>query len=124
MPALRRHLDERGFGQVEVRETRHSYFPAWRTDPENPWVPWAIESVAATEGRRPIIVPNSAGGLPSDIFARNLNVPVMWVPHSYTGCCQHGPNEHVLHHIMEEGLKIMTGLFWDLGGDGAPATRL
>ncbi len=124
LPALRRHLDARGFPQVQIRETDHSFFPASRTDPENPWVPWAARSLEETQGRRPIIVPNSAGGLPSDIFASNLHVPTLWVPHSYTGCCQHGPNEHVLHHIMREGLQIMTGLFWDLGTDGAPATSL
>ena len=46
-------------------------------------------------------------------------MPTLWVPHSYTGCSQHAPNEHVLPHLMKEGLEMMTGLFWDLG-DGFP----
>ena len=94
---------------------RRQIFPASRTDPQNPWVDWAVQSVARTERLKPIVAPNSAGGLPSDIFARNLGVPTLWIPHSYTGSCQHGPNEHILHHITREGLRIMTGLFWDLG---------
>ena len=52
-----------------------------------------------------------------------MGVPVLWVPHSYTGCCQHGPNEHVLAPIMRDGLRIMTGLFWDLGALDAPFGR-
>jgi hypothetical protein len=37
------------------------------------------------------------------------------VPHSYSGCSQHAPNEHLLAPIAREGLGIMAGLFWDLG---------
>ena len=44
-----------------------------------------------------------------------LGMATLWVPHSYAGCSQHAPNEHVLAPLMRDGLKIMTGLFWDLG---------
>lgn len=115
VPALRRHLDDHGFSQVKIKELPDGFFPASRTSPDNPWVGFATESIAKTQGQQPIVVPNSAGGLPSDIFARNLGVPTLWIPHSYTGSCQHGPNEHILHHITREGLRIMTGLYWDLG---------
>jgi len=37
------------------------------------------------------------------------------VPHSYASCSQHAPNEHLLGPVAKEGLRIMTGLFWDLG---------
>lgn len=112
--ALRAHLDEQGFPQVKIKELSDGFFPASRSDPASPWIPFAVASVTKTQ-ERPIVVPNSAGGLPSDIFARNLGVPTLWIPHSYTGSCQHGPNEHILHHITREGLRIMTGLYWDLG---------
>ncbi len=113
---LRTHLDAHGFDQVQVVEPEDNrYFPAQRTDPDNPWVRLTHDSVAATMGEAPIVVPNSAGGLPSRLFADHLGVPTIWLPHSYTGCKQHGPNEHVLDHLMRDGLKIMTGIFWDLG---------
>jgi hypothetical protein len=64
-------------------------------------------------------VPNLSGGLPSDIFS-DLGMPTIWVPHSYNGCLQHGPNEHLLLPIAREGLALMTGLFWDLGEEGGP----
>ena len=121
LPALREHLDSHGFSQVEIiRPATDMFFPASRTDPDSPWIDWAVTSIAATTGARPITVPNSAGGLPGELFAENLGVPTLWVPHSYTGCKQHGPDEHVLGPLMREGLRIMTGLFWDLGEDRAP----
>ena len=120
LPALRRHLDAHGFPQVEIRQVERNDFVAWRTDPDDPWVGWAKKSMARTAGQPPNIVPNSAGGLPSEIFGRNLGIPVMWVPHSYTGCCQHGPNEHILGPLTREGLQIMAGLFWDLGAGDTP----
>jgi hypothetical protein len=44
-----------------------------------------------------------------------LNLKTLWVPHSYAGCSQHAPNEHLLAPIAREGLGLMAGLFWDLG---------
>ncbi|AEM42817.1 M20/M25/M40 family metallo-hydrolase [Ketogulonicigenium vulgare] len=115
MPALREHLDRHGFHQVEITNLPLNRFPAWRTDPDNPWVDRVLDSIAATIGYAPTLMPNSSGGLPSEIFARHLNCPVIWIPHSYGGCKQHGPDEHVLQPLMREGLGIMAGLFWDLG---------
>ena len=54
------------------------------------------------------------------LFADVLGLPTIWVPHSYAGCSQHAPDEHLLAAIAREGLEIMTGLFWDLGADGPP----
>lgn len=68
-----------------------------------------------TLGYRPNLIPNSSGGLPSRIFADSLDVPVIWIPHSYGGCRQHGPDEHLLASTTREALSIMTGLFWDMG---------
>lgn len=115
LPALRRHLDARGFRQVTVAPADQPMFPAWRTDPDNPWVDWTLASVARTVGYPPLMVPNSSGGLPSAQFAHALDLPVLWIPHSYSGCRQHGPDEHAMRPILREGLQIMTGLFWDLG---------
>lgn len=115
IPALRAHLDRNGFQQVRIENLPQNRFPAWRTDPDNPWVERVIASVEKTMGNRPTLMPNSSGGLPSEIFARHLRCPVIWIPHSYGGCKQHGPDEHVLQPLMECGLGIMAGLFWDIG---------
>ena len=38
LPAVRRHLDRRGFPFVAVSPARDEVFPATRLDPDNPWV--------------------------------------------------------------------------------------
>jgi acetylornithine deacetylase/succinyl-diaminopimelate desuccinylase-like protein len=118
IPALRRHLDRHGFHQVEVRRGRSSIFHASRLDPTDPWVNWTKDSITRTIGRAPTILPNFGGSLPNDIFADVLHLKTLWVPHSYAGCSQHAPDEHLLASIAREGLALMAGLFWDLGDAG------
>jgi len=121
VPALRRHLEGLGFDSVRVEEGHAGELRASRLEPDHPWVRWAIESVTRTTGAPPAVLPNLGGSLPNDIFADVLGLPTIWVPHSYAGCSQHAPNEHLLAPIARQGLEIMAGLFWDLGED--PVTR-
>jgi acetylornithine deacetylase/succinyl-diaminopimelate desuccinylase-like protein len=120
IPALRRHLDRHDFQQVEVLQGEGGHFFASRLDPADPWVSWAENSMARTIGRAPTVLPNLGGSLPNDIFVDVLNLKTIWVPHSYAGCSQHAPNEHLLAPIAREGLGLMAGLFWDLGDADTP----
>ena len=43
------------------------------------------------------------------------DLPTLWLPHSYPGCLQHAPDEHLLAHIAREGLVLAAGLFHALG---------
>jgi acetylornithine deacetylase/succinyl-diaminopimelate desuccinylase-like protein len=123
IPALRRHLDRHGFPQVEVRRGGGGFFNASRLDPDDPWVRWAVASIERTTGHAPTILPNLGGSLPNDIFVDVLGLKTIWVPHSYAGCSQHAPDEHMLAPIAREGLGLMAGLFWDLGETGKPTLR-
>jgi acetylornithine deacetylase/succinyl-diaminopimelate desuccinylase-like protein len=120
LPALRRHLDAHGFAMVQLERATKGYFPATRLDPDHPWVRWAAASIAKTTGRAPAILPNLGGSLPNDIFAEDLGLPTVWIPHSYAGCSQHAPNEHLLAPVAREALGLMAGIYWDLGEVGAP----
>ncbi len=115
IPAVRAHLDARGFAAVGIVQGAMEPMAATRLDPDHPWVRWTSASVAATTGAPPAILPNLGGSLPNDCFAVVLGMPTIWVPHSYPACSQHAPNEHMLASVAREGLQIMTGLFWDLG---------
>lgn len=115
LPALRRHLVREGFANVMVTAAREGFFPATRLDPQHPWVKWAAGSLARTAGVRPAILPNLGGSLPNDVFADTLGLPTVWIPHSYAACSQHAPNEHLLAPVARDALRLMTGLFWDLG---------
>ena len=110
---LRDHLDQHGFTCVEVDVTLR--MAATRLDMTNPWVDWAARSVERTTGRAPTLLPNIGGAVPNDIFSDLLGLPTLWVPHSYPGCLQHAPDEHLLGPVAREGLRMMAGLFWDLG---------
>ena len=120
VPGLRRHLDERGFDMVEIAPAPDP-MAATRLDPEHPWARWVVASIDATSGKETAVLPNLGGSLPNDVFSEVLGLPTVWVPHSYASCSQHAPNEHILEGVSEEALRIMTGLFWDLGEPGTPA---
>ncbi len=115
IPALRRQLDRHGFHNVGVRPGSGGVFRASRLDPDDPWVNLVARSIEQTTARAPVILPNTGGSLPNDIFTDVLGLKTIWVPHSYTGCSQHAPDEHLLAPIAREGLGVMAGLFWDLG---------
>lgn len=110
---LRDHLDRYGFSMVDV--TVEHGMAATRLDPENKWVRWALKSLEETTGKKPALLPNLGGSLPNDAFADILGLPTIWIPHSYPGCAQHAPNEHILPPLMREAMQIMAGVFWDLG---------
>lgn len=116
--AVRDHLAKQGFGDIEVSEPE--IMNATRLDPDNAWVRFALASIERSTGCAPVLLPNLGGSLPNDVFAERLGLPTVWVPHSYPGCQQHAPDEHLLAPVARQALQLMSGLFWDLGEAGAP----
>ena len=123
LPALRRHLDRHGFSDVALTSTYEGYFRATRLDPDHPWVRFVADSLKTTGGRDPHVLPNLAGSLPNDRFTDILGLPTIWVPHSYGGCSQHAPDEHILLPISRDAIRLMAGLFWDIGEAQIPPTE-
>ena len=115
VPALQRHMLREGYPQVSVAAAREEPMHATRLDPDSKWVRWAVASIERTTGVKPAILPNLGGSLPNEVFADTLGLPTIWIPHSYSACSQHAPNEHMLGSIAREGLGIMAGIFWDMG---------
>ena len=115
LPALRRHLDAKGFDKVQIKPLDEAVFAATRLDPDHPWVTYVQASLQQTTGKPPHVLPNLAGSLPNDCFAEVLGLPTIWIPHSYLGCNQNAPDEHVLKSVCREAMQVMAGLFWDIG---------
>ena len=122
VPVLRKHLDAAGFPEVAI-EKAAVRLAASRTDPANPWVRFAAASMEKSLGRKVQVIPNASGGLPGYIFIDHLDVPLVWIPHSYNGCKQHGPDEHLLVPIARDGFAAFAGLWWDLGEGNTPPSR-
>ena len=119
--AIKRHFDQLGFSMIKVRAAQS--FAASRTDLGSPWIAWAANSIRQTTGKQPAVLPNFGGSLPNDVFSDVLGLPTIWVPHSYPGCSQHAPDEHILLSVTEEAMKVMAGLFWDLGDMPGPLQK-
>jgi acetylornithine deacetylase/succinyl-diaminopimelate desuccinylase-like protein len=118
---VRQHLDMHGYSMVSVR--LGTAFPASRTDPDHPWAQWGAESLRRVVGDKLAVLPNIGGSLPNYIFTDILGMPTLWIPHSYPGCNQHAPDEHILESNAREGLAMAIALFSDLGTPGRrPAT--
>jgi len=118
IPALREHLDTNGFHQVEIDtepQQNGARFSAARTEPDHPWVQFIRESLKRTTNSTPTILPSMGGSICNDLFTDLLGLPAIWIPHSYAGCSQHAPDEHVLIPVCRSALQTMTGLYWDIG---------
>jgi acetylornithine deacetylase/succinyl-diaminopimelate desuccinylase-like protein len=120
LPALRRHLDRAGFGMVEIVPAGEGAFRGTRTEPDHPWARWVRASIERTTGEAPDVIPQMGGSICNDVFTGILGIPAIWVPHSYAGCRQHAPDEHVLLPLCRDALGVMAGLWWDLGEPGTP----
>ena len=120
LPALRRHLDSHGFEAVRIEPSSEGYFPATRLELDHPWAQWTATSIQRSTGLSPAILPNLGGSLPNDAFSEILGLPTVWVPHSYPGCSQHAPDEHLLGSVARQALQMMAGLYWDLGETAVP----
>ena len=121
MSLLRAHLDKHGFTNIELISERDMMY-ATRLDPDHPWAQWAVASLRHTHEADIAVIPNLGGSLPNEVFADVLGLPTIWVPHSYAGCSQHAPNEHILEATSHSALRLMTGLWWDLGDGNTPFT--
>lgn len=125
LPALRAHLDQHGFGMIEVRQNtaRFGGFAAAATPPDHPWAVWARGALERTANTPPAVIPSMGGSICNELFTDLLDMPALWIPHSYAGCSQHAPDEHVLVPLCRSALRTMAGVYWDLGAGNVPSVQ-
>ena len=126
VPALERHLRARGLALVKVAPPpveNDGAFAASRTDPDHPWVTFVRGSIETSSIVTPAIIPSMGGSICNDIFTDDLGLPAIWIPHSYASCSQHAPDEHLLLPLARDALRLMAGLYWDIGDGRTPPRR-
>jgi len=122
LSALRTHLDKGGFEKVKINVPEGvAGFAASRTEPDHPWVTCIASSIKNTIGTDAAIIPSMGGSICNDLFTDLLELPAIWIPHSYAACSQHAPNEHILLSLTDSALRVMAGLYWDIGDGKVPA---
>lgn len=117
LPNLRAHLDTNGFDFVDIDEPELR-FPASSTPLSHPFAQFVLQSIEKTTGTRPGLLPSQGGSLPNHVFTDTLGVPAVWVPHSYPGCNQHAPDEHLPKAMLPGALSLMAGIYHDIGAVG------
>ncbi|MBS0241572.1 MAG: M20 family metallopeptidase, partial [Proteobacteria bacterium] len=116
IPALERHLMEKGHTLVKVAPppaSNDGLFRASQIEPDHPWAKFVAGSVQRSSNRPPVVIPASGGSICNDLFTHELEMPAVWVPHSYSSCSQHAPDEHILMPLMRSAAGLMAGIYWD-----------
>jgi hypothetical protein len=123
VPALRRHLEADGIDRVRIEPpppTTAAGYKASRTGPDDPWVEWVKGSITQTTNIPRNIILQTDGSIYNDLLTDRLGMPAIWIPHSYTECSHHVPNEHIQTPVSRNALGIMAGLYWDLAENTTP----
>lgn len=118
LDSVREHLAKLGFDRVKVEPppaSNNGRFYSSRTDPRHPFVQWMKGAVERSSNHPCGVLPNGGGSNMTYILQYLVGMPCVWLPLSYAGCSQHAPNEHMLKPLMREGLRHVTGIYWDLG---------
>jgi acetylornithine deacetylase/succinyl-diaminopimelate desuccinylase-like protein len=90
---LRKHLDERGFTDIEI-EPHHGELPSrWPSD--TPAAKAAVAACRATYGTDPVVYPLMAGSGPMAQVCDALGIPVVGFGSGNARSANHAPNENI-----------------------------
>lgn len=103
LEALRVHLDNGGFTDVEIRYLGGE--PPARTDPDDPFVELVVNAAIDVYSQPMQIVPITGGSGPNYAFKQYLNLPICTAGISYPGSKTHAPNENVRLDLYLKGAK-------------------
>ncbi len=93
LASLRRHLEERGFGDFEI--TPLSLEPAGRTSLDDPIVEVLAQTAREIYGVEPSLAPTQAGSGPFHLFSEELGIPTGSVGVGWHKANNHGPDESI-----------------------------
>ncbi|MGQ9630039.1 MAG: M20/M25/M40 family metallo-hydrolase [bacterium] len=102
---LRRHLDRRGFTDIEMIPLSGER-PA-KSPPDAPIVRTVVAAARDFYGKPPVVYPTLAGSGPMYPLSQALGIPAVGVGVGYPGSNAHAPNENIRIDDFIEGIKFM-----------------
>lgn len=110
---LRRHLDKRGFADIEIVPTHGGH--SAKTPSDAPIVQAAIGAVRAVYGQDPVVYPLMAGSGPMHPLTQALGTPAVSAGVGYAGSSAHAPNENIRLNDYFEGIRFVGELIRRFG---------
>jgi acetylornithine deacetylase/succinyl-diaminopimelate desuccinylase-like protein len=111
---LRRHLESRGFGDIEVRRLS-SAWPA-RTPIDDPFVEVVREAGRRVYSAEPLVVPTMAGTGPLYPFIKTLGLPTADCGVGYPESRIHAPDENIRLADFVRGTKHVAAILEQFAG--------
>ncbi len=110
---LRRHLDEKGFQDVQILNLGGD-LPA-RTDPDDPFVQVVVNAARDVFGHPMQLVPMTGGSGPSHPFVHVLGLPVATAGLGHPDSRAHAPNENIRLDLYLKHARHMARIISDFG---------
>jgi acetylornithine deacetylase/succinyl-diaminopimelate desuccinylase-like protein len=103
---LRKHLDQEGFEDVEIKYLGGE--APGRTNPDDPFVKTVVDTAKEIYGVPMAIVPMVGGSGPNHVFLEELKIPIVTAGIGYPGSKAHAPNENIVIDHYLKGAKHIT----------------
>ena len=108
LESLRKHLDDKGFHDIEIRPFSHE--EAARTHPSETIVEAVLETVESYTKMKPNILPNTPGTGPMNQLCQKFGIPAVSFGVGNSSSQTHAPNENIRIEDFIDGIKMMASL--------------
>ena len=106
--ALRKHLDDNGFADVQLKVTAAA--PAFRSDPHSPFARAVVNALRGLYGEEPALHYSMDGTSPMHVFCKEQNIPAAMFGATSDRSLIHAPNEHLTISSYIEDIKIIAAV--------------
>lgn len=108
---LKRHLDNQGFGDIEL--IRHGSTEPTKTPVTDDFVQVVAKTAEKVYRKKAVVYPTSAASGPMHLFRNWLGYPVVSAGCSHPGANTHAPNENLRVDSFIQGTKFIATLLHD-----------
>ena len=107
---IQKHLDQKGFSEIEIRELRASSYVNW-IEPDDPFVAIVERAQERVWRKKSILYPSIGGGGGSQT-KRKLGIPhYLMIPLGQPDMNEHSPQENLHLDWFINGIKVLATLF-------------